>query len=469
MSCGRIGLQGAGSSSRRSRDIAPTHCYLQRTVWLPASRRRQFDPDCPFCPGHENRLPGIASTETRTQSSASVGPYASSPTSSLLCSQTPRPRLPRSPHGIACATRMLGLHEVIIESPRHDADLVSMTDAQIEAVVSAYRDRLKHLLNRPGIEAVVLFRNHGPWGGASLPHPHAQALALGLVPPTLALLAHWGHRYYLDHGCCPTCDEIAGERDLGSRIVEETQNFLVLVPFAPEHPCETWIVPIEHQASFLHMDDVQRAEFARLLRSTLDRLLCAKDDPPYNFVIDSAARIASAIPVSALALEDQRPVSCWRPGADLNWARGWRLTHQIRKTMPPCSATGSEALHENRHFRGGIRWDAGFEGAGRSNRRIVAASHDLQALSGASAVASELFAEVLLTVKSWPILTGSDALTPTTGNGLRCVPIENRQRTNQRFAASKAILERSAATIGLTRPAHCIWLDCKGRRRTVTF
>jgi galactose-1-phosphate uridylyltransferase len=38
------------------------------------------------------------------------------------------------------------------------------------------------------------------------------------------------------------------------------------------------------------MDDVQRAEFARLLRRTLDRLLCAKDDPPYNFVIDSAAR-----------------------------------------------------------------------------------------------------------------------------------------------------------------------------------
>ena len=98
------------------------------------------------------------------------------------------------------------------------------------------------------------------------------------------------HRYYTGSGCCPTCDEIAGERDLGYRIVEETQNFLVLVPFAPEHPCETWIVPIEHQASFLHMDDLQLAEFARLLRRTLDRLLCAKDDPPYNFVIDSAAR-----------------------------------------------------------------------------------------------------------------------------------------------------------------------------------
>jgi hypothetical protein len=37
----------------------------------------------------------------------------------------------------------------------------------------------------------------------------------------------------------------------------------------------------------------------------------------------------------------------------------------------------------------------------------------------------ELFAVVLLTVKSWPILTGSEALTLKTRNGLRCVPIEN--------------------------------------------
>jgi UDPglucose--hexose-1-phosphate uridylyltransferase len=261
--------------------LPAAHCLAARL------QTPQFDPDCPFCPGHENRLPGIV-TETRTQAPPGW-------TVRVVPNKFPalQPDAKAEVAEVTTRHRMrdgYGLHEVIIESPRHDADLVSMTDAQIEAVVSAYRDRLKHLLNRPGIEAVVLFRNHGPWGGASLPHPHAQALALGLVPPTLALLAHWGHRYYLDHGCCPTCDEIAGERDLGSRIVEETQNFLVLVPFAPEHPCETWIVPIEHQASFLHMDDLQLAEFARLLRRTLDRLLCAKDDPPYNFVIDSAAR-----------------------------------------------------------------------------------------------------------------------------------------------------------------------------------
>jgi galactose-1-phosphate uridylyltransferase len=53
-------------------------------------------------------------------------------------------------------------------------------------------------------------------------------------------------------------------------------------------------VPIEHQASFLDISDLQRADFARLLRRTLDRLRRARNDPPYNFVIDCAETKALA-------------------------------------------------------------------------------------------------------------------------------------------------------------------------------
>ena len=199
-----------------------------------------------------------------------------------------------------------GFHEVIIESPRHNADVVAMSDAEIEAVVSAYSDRSRQLLYRPGIETVILFRNHRSKGGASLQHPHAQAVALALLPPKLARLADWGHRYYQEHGRCPTCDEIVGERALESRIVEETRSFIVLVPFAAEYPFETWIVPIEHQASFLHMGDLQRGEFARLLRRTLGRLRRAQNDPPYNFVIDFLPLARSCtLPISISALADR--------------------------------------------------------------------------------------------------------------------------------------------------------------------
>ncbi len=105
-----------------------------------------------------------------------------------------------------------------------------------------------------------------------------------------ARLADWGRRYYHEHGRCPTCDEIDCERAFKGRIVDETSNFMVLVPYAAQYPFETWIVPIEHQASLLDMSDPQQVELARLLRRTLGRLQRARNDPPYNFVIDSAPR-----------------------------------------------------------------------------------------------------------------------------------------------------------------------------------
>jgi UDPglucose--hexose-1-phosphate uridylyltransferase len=249
-----------------------------------APERPRCDPNCPFCPGHENRLPGIVA-ETRIDRA---------PGWSVRVVPNKFPALQADPkvessdrHSVA---EGYGFHEVIIENPRHDADLVSMAGFEIEAVVSAYRDRSRQLLGQPGIEAVVLFRNHGSRGGASQPHPHAQVLALGAVPSRLAARADWSERYYRANASCPTCDEIKIERELKKRVVEDGRDFIVLVPFAAEHPCETWIVPKRHQASFSDLADPQCRELGRALRRALYRLRCARDDPPYNFVIDSAAR-----------------------------------------------------------------------------------------------------------------------------------------------------------------------------------
>ena len=188
------------------------------------------------------------------------------------------------------ARQGFGYHEVIIESPRHNADLASMSDAELIDVVLAYRDRSRHLMTQPGVEAAVLFRNRGPLGGASLVHPHAQVVALGLTPPVVATLADRGHMHYRARGRCITCDEIESERQAEVRVVEETSNFLAYVPFAAGRPGETHIVPKRHQPSFTNIGESDLHAFARLLRRSLVRLQQAFDDTPYNFVIDSADR-----------------------------------------------------------------------------------------------------------------------------------------------------------------------------------
>ena len=244
-----------------------------------------FCATCPFCPGNEAQLPGIIA-ETR------VG---AAPEWSVRIVPNKYPALQaaageRGNRNGENRRDGYGFHEVIIESPFHNAALVSMGDEQLDAVIAVYRSRCNHLMAQPTIEAVTLFRNQGPGGGASLSHPHAQVLALGVVPPNVALLTDWGQRYHAEHGRCPTCDEIERERALAQRVIEDSQNFTVIVPFAAEHPFETWIVPKQHQASFLALRDAHQRELGSLLRRTLRRLCWGLDNPAYNFVVDSAGR-----------------------------------------------------------------------------------------------------------------------------------------------------------------------------------
>lgn len=242
-----------------------------------------FDPSCPFCPGKErllpaiieetpsdepprwcirvvpNKYPAVHAENGRTPSTGSAGP--------LLAGY--------------------GYHEVIIETPRHDADLPMLSDSHVNAVVRTYRHRYLELSARPGIEGVLVFRNHGRRAGASLAHPHSQVIATGITPPRSAALAAWARSLYARHGRCVLCHEVELEAADGRRIVEVTERFLVLVPFAATSPFEQWIVPKRHRASFGQSNDLELEEFSQVLQRALYRLKITLADPAYRFVIES--------------------------------------------------------------------------------------------------------------------------------------------------------------------------------------
>jgi UDPglucose--hexose-1-phosphate uridylyltransferase len=241
---------------------------------------------CPFCPGNEAELPPILleipaaaapgwSVRVVPNKFAALGPTTDGET------------IHDSGHTVR---PVYGFQEVVIESPRHDADLSTMTDAEVETVVSVYSRRTKHLLGEDRIETVVLFRNRGPGSGASLAHPHSQLIALDLLPQRMERIAQWSSRYLKENGICPTCQEIAIERKTGTRVIEETRCHLAIVPFAAERPCEILIAPKSHQASFTDANEMELSDLAHLLRRSLGRLRRACGDPAYNFVIESAAK-----------------------------------------------------------------------------------------------------------------------------------------------------------------------------------
>jgi len=270
----------------RSRRPQPDVARVERGLVVPAS-----NPSCPFCPGNEALLPPIIA---ETPGDKPPG-WQIRVVPNKFPALQPDNIAPVS-DGVHAVSAGKGAHEVIIETARHDLTLATLDDAALAAVVLAYRDRFTALAERPGIETVVLYRNQGMASGASIGHPHAQLIALAHETPKLAAMSAWGRRYHGDHGQCVTCDEIAFEIEHGDRVVDLTEYFVALVPFAAAEPGEIWLVPRHHQACFGETCERALADFGRLLRGVLRRLATAYNDPPYNFAIESGGQALRGAP-----------------------------------------------------------------------------------------------------------------------------------------------------------------------------
>jgi UDPglucose--hexose-1-phosphate uridylyltransferase len=262
----------------------------QRFDQPPRNHVPRLEPTCPFCPGNESQLPGIIAEVRRNVPPGWSVRIVPNKFPALTPDAAPGHFVP----GLHVMIGGSGAHEVVIEHPRHDADLTKMDDDEITAIIECYQRRFTELAGRPRIETVVLFRNHGP--SASTRHPQAQLIALGLATPKLRLLADWACQHYGKTGRCPTCEEIELETKLNERVVDECRHFLALVPFAAERPCEVWLVPKRHQGSFVEIAEPEVNDLGIQLRKSLQRLEAVHDDPPYNFIIESAGRAALGAP-----------------------------------------------------------------------------------------------------------------------------------------------------------------------------
>lgn len=251
-----------------------------------------YDPTCPFCPGNERMLAGVieeSPSDTapgwRTRVVPNKYPALSPPVADQKADEPAGASLPGH-----------GYHEVIVETPRHDADIATLDEAGLTAVLRTYRQRYAALAARPGIKSVVLFKNHGSHAGASLVHPHSQVIASALAAPKTVAATAWARAHYEQEGRCVTCAEIALELRDGRRVVEATDGFLILVPFAAASPFEQRILPRRHQAPFARIDDATLTELGRVLQRALLRLRGNLGNPPYNYVVESGLVAESEAP-----------------------------------------------------------------------------------------------------------------------------------------------------------------------------
>lgn len=246
------------------------------------------DTNCPFCAGRETMTPPEVWAQREN------GTVANAPGWQVRVVPNKYPALEDKNDETVVKTDSyewsngLGAHEVIIESPDHVTNMVTLGSEQFANILRAYRERMRALRADPRWRYLMLYKNHGELAGATLEHVHSQLLALPFVPREAADELNHAKNHYDSTGVCRYCDIVQREMESGERLVSSTARFVALCPFAPRFGYEIWILPRNHAASFEQNTEEDILALAHALKDALSRLNRVLDNPPFNYVIHSA-------------------------------------------------------------------------------------------------------------------------------------------------------------------------------------
>ena len=247
-----------------------------------------YDPNCPFCPGHEDRTPPtVLEYAPRQEDGNSAWGVRVVP--NLYPALALKGSLERrQSRGFFRHMDGVGVHEVIIETPQHNKPMALMSREEVNRVLQAYQDRYNALKGEQTLRFITIFKNYGEGAGTSLVHPHSQLVATPVAPLGIRRKYEVAISYYDDWGRCLYCDYFQRELESGERVVSQTANLMAFHPYASPSPFETWIVPKEHRSSFGFLSRSELEELASILKAALWQIYHMLHDPDFNLILDTA-------------------------------------------------------------------------------------------------------------------------------------------------------------------------------------
>ncbi len=252
---------------------------------LKQERRSGF---CPFCVGNEDVVPPEILAYRQPGSQKNDSNWRLRVVPNKFPALHIEGDLVRRGDGLYDMMNGIGAHEIVIETPDHQASLANMPIDAVEDVLWAFRDRIRDLAGDKRFRYVMVFKNHGLAAGATLEHSHSQIIALPIVPKRVKEEVDGAKKYYDYKERCAFCDIIQQEINQGVRMVSENHEFVAICPYAPRFPFETWILPKRHSHDYQSISKEMIEGLAQILSETLKRINRVLDTPPFNFVLHTA-------------------------------------------------------------------------------------------------------------------------------------------------------------------------------------
>lgn len=248
---------------------------LSKTVLQPYSAH------CPFCAGNEERTP----IECGRISDGNGWKVRSVPNKFPALVSEGEPIM--TIQGMYRSVEGVGIHEVLIEHPRHDLTTALLPIEDVANIILLYRQRYQEIRKDRRIRAIIIFKNHGEKAGTSLEHPHSQIAATPIVPTQIRIRIEEAIRFFDDTGECLFCQTLREELATNKRIILKSDHFVAFIPYAALSPFHIWIFPLRHTSSFDEITDAEVVDLALTLKTVLAKLYYGLNNPDYNYSIRS--------------------------------------------------------------------------------------------------------------------------------------------------------------------------------------
>ncbi len=190
-----------------------------------------------------------------------------------------------SPHPTRERAPGYGSHEVVIESPDHEASMAVRPVEDLFGTLKVYRERLRALRGDRRLRHVQIFKNSGHAAGATRHHPHSQIVATTILPPAVAAMLRSFEEYGRKWHRCLVCERV--ERELGDRhrLVHASEEYVAFCPYASRLPFETCVAPIDHRQDYAASSEEELGALARVLRRAMSALESTVEDFSFNLIL----------------------------------------------------------------------------------------------------------------------------------------------------------------------------------------
>lgn len=185
------------------------------------------------------------------------------------------------------AQSAIGFHELVVTRD-HNKSLGRLEKEQVAEVLRAYQERYIKLMNKRFVQYISIFHNHGKKAGASVIHPHSQLIAMPIVSSDVQDELVGAEGYFTKDQECAFCRILDYELSNKSRVVFESDYFVVFCPFASRMGYEMWVIPKEHEPYFERQEKKELEKAGEALNQALKRLDQALDNPDYNFYLHTS-------------------------------------------------------------------------------------------------------------------------------------------------------------------------------------